>query len=125
MKRRTGNGTSAKQWLYVFWNFPFIWVVKIGISGNVKYRRKRVSESSPGFDVPIWFVRIPFAYQVEQGLHRALFFLRVPFSGSGHTERFFILAAIPAIVISLLVFLLEWTFYFALIFAAAYLISQN
>lgn len=116
-KRKTGNGTAAKQWLYIFWNIPFIWVVKIGISGNVKRRRHQVGKTSPGFDIPVWYIPIFFAYQIEQALHSGLDFLRVPwFKGSGHTERFFIIAAIPAVILSLMVFLAEWAIYFALAF---------
>lgn len=125
MKRRSGNGTAAKQFLYVFWNIPFVWVVKIGIAGDVAKRMKGVNKTSPGIDIPIWFIPIPFAYQLEQWLHRSLSFLQVPFWGSGHTERFFILAAVPAILLSLIVFLLEWGFYLSFVLFVSYLIAQS
>lgn len=114
-KRRSGNGTNARQWLYVLWNFPFVWVVKIGIAGDMKTRRRQVNRSNIGLDFPIWGLPIHYAYPLEQWLHRKLSFMRVKFfRGSGHTERFFFLAAFPAIFFSLLVFLAEWAFYFAL-----------
>lgn len=112
--RTSGNGTAAKQWIYVFWNIPFVWVVKIGIAGNVKDRHRGVDRSSPGWDIPIWFIPIFFAYQLEQAIHRGCSFLQVPFWGSGHTERFFILAAIPAVILSLLFFIAEWVVYAAM-----------
>jgi hypothetical protein len=107
-KRRTGNGTAARQWLYVLWNFPFIWTVKIGITGDLARRVRQVDESAPGWDFPIWAVKIPFAYQVEQLTHGLMGWCRVGFWGSGKTERFWLIAAIPAIILSLAVFAARW-----------------
>lgn len=107
-KSRTGNGTSAVQWLYVLWNLPFIWVVKIGIGGQLKRRKKQVDKSAPGIDLIIFALPIPFAYQVEQSLHRICAPIRVKFQGSGHTERFLFPAAIPAIILASVVFTLSW-----------------
>lgn len=112
-KRQSGNGTANKQWLYIFWNIPFIWVCKIGISGNVKTRHRQVDRTSRGIDIPVWYIRIYFAYQLEQWLHRVFSFARVRFTGSGHTERFFIIAAVPALILSLLFFIIEWAFWLA------------
>jgi len=102
-KRRSGNGTSNVQWLYVLWNVPFIWVCKIGIGGKLKKRERQVDRSAPGWDFIVFAMPIPFAYQIEQAVHRLCAPLRVKFWGSGHTERFFVLAAIPAIVATTLV----------------------
>jgi hypothetical protein len=121
MTRKSGNGTSRIQWLYVFWNFPFIWTVKVGISGDWKTRHKQVDKSAPGWDIPIWCIKIPFAYQVEQFVHGLMFWCRVGFWGSGHTERFFILAAIPAILISLAVFVIRWALWGAVVLGVLWL----
>jgi hypothetical protein len=104
--RRTGNGTARTQWLYVLWNIPFIWTVKVGISGNHKRRHREVDKSAPGWDFIVYAVRIPFAYQVEQTVHGLMAWCRVGFWGSGHTERFWVIAAVPAVVLSLAVFVL-------------------
>jgi hypothetical protein len=109
--KRTGNGTARTQWLYVLWNFPFIWTVKIGISGNHKRRRREVDKSAPGWDFIVYAVRIPFAYQVEQTVHSLMSWCRVGFWGSGHTERFWFVAAVPAVALSLVVFLLYQIFW--------------
>lgn len=120
-RRRSGNGTSARQWLYVFWNIPFIWIVKVGIAGSVKKRHSQVDRSAPGWDIPIWYIKIPFAYQLEQFIHSMMSFCRIGFWGSGHTERFFIIAAIPAIILSLVLFIIEYAFYLFIALLIAYL----
>lgn len=122
-RRRTGNGTTNRQWLYIFWNFPFIWIVKIGIGGDMWKRRKQVDKSAPGIDIPIWFIYIPFAYQLEQFIHSIMSIIQVPFWGSGHTERFFIIAAVPAIVLSLLLFIFEYLFYLAAALFIAWIVA--
>lgn len=123
MTRRSGNGTSRAQWLYILWNFPFVWVVKIGITGSLARRHKDIDKSAPGWDFPIWYIRIPFAYQVEQFVHGLMGWCRVRFWGSGHTERFWFIAAIPAIVISLAVFLVRWAVLAAVVLLAFYLFA--
>lgn len=109
-KSRTGNGTSAIQHLYHVanptlaigcvvlcilagapWWFttivsPFFILSKIGITGNIKRRMDNIKKTSPGPDVPLANVRIPFAYQIEQFFHRVLSFLHCPWFGSGKTE---------------------------------------
>ena len=107
-KRRSGNGTSNVQWLYVLGNFPFLWVVKIGIAGNLWKRERQVDRTAPGWDFVLFALYIPGAYQVEQWLHKICKPLRVSFRGSGHTERFLFPAAIPAVITSLFVFVVSW-----------------
>lgn len=107
-RRRSGNGTWNIQWFYVLWNFPCFWVVKIGITGEPITRWANIDKTSFGWDFPIYAVRIFCAYQVEQGVHRLCRIMKVYFNGSGHTERFFVLAAIPALIFSLIVFILQW-----------------
>jgi len=68
----------------------------------------QIDRSAPGWDFIIFALPIPFAWQVEQFTHRICAPFRVRFWGSGRTERFFIIAAIPAIALSLLVFAFSW-----------------
>ena len=102
MKRRrkkSGNGTKSRQWIYIFVNIPFVLLCKVGISGNVSKRRKEVSESTPGIAVPIFAMKIRNAYGVEQFIHHGFEFLNVPWFGSGKTEWFWIILAPFAIII--------------------------
>lgn len=122
--RRTGNGTNARQWLYVLINIPMIWIVKIGITGNLSKRIRQIDRSAIGWDVPIFAVKIRFAYAVEQSIHRLCARLRVRFHGSGKTERFLVLAALPAILGAVIVFVLEWIFYLSIAAGFLYLVSM-
>lgn len=94
MKRRTGNGTNASQDLYLLVYLPIPLFVKVGISGNVWQRVGFISESLPGFVVPLLYVRTPYAWTLEQWLHSCLSWLSVPFFGSGRTEWFFLPAVL-------------------------------
>lgn len=109
---RTGNNTTSTQWLYTVANptpalalaillalvgapwqvnliaSPFLILTKIGITGNRKARKRSISKSSPGPDFHLARVRVWAAYYIEQFLHRCLFFLQVPWFGSGKTEWF-------------------------------------
>lgn len=119
---RSGNGTAQRQWLYIMGNFPMLWIVKIGITGNPSARLRSVDKSAPGKDFYLFRVRIIWAYQIEQFVHALCFFLRVRFWGSGHTERFLFPAAIPAVVFGLAVFVLEkaaWLFLIYVLFQLA------
>lgn len=139
-RRRSGNGTSAKQTLYIApllipeWAvivstlllllflyittkedrnaltglyFASSWLLlafpicKIGITGNLKQRKKDIDDSTPGFIIPLAF-DIYYAYQIEQYLHRKLKFLSVRWMGTGKTEYFFSIAMIVAIPVALL-----------------------
>lgn len=100
---RTGNNTPAPQWVYVCIQFPFIFLCKIGIGGNWIRRTTDISKSSPGFLIPVFLVYIPFAYHIEQWLHRKLRRLNVGFRGSGRTEYFIVFAAAFAIPVLALV----------------------
>lgn len=100
-RKKSGNNTASAQWLYILWNFPFVWIVKIGITGYLRLRIKQVGESAPGWDIPIFAIYIPNAYGIEQLIHRLCQPLRIRFYGSGRTERFFILALLPGVLIPL------------------------
>jgi hypothetical protein len=96
-----------REWLYIMVHIPFLLIIKIGISKNTKKRRKQISDSVPGFVVPIFCLPLLYAQEIEQWLHKSLAWMNVPFVGSGKTEYFFILAIIPALITMILVFALE------------------
>jgi len=116
-KRKKTNG--AKAWplglgaLYLMVNFPLVVFCKAGITGvGVGARARNIDREMPGVPLPVAFVITPFAYQIEQLLHWLCSPLQVRFyRGSGHTEWFFIIAALPvAIVISALWLAEIWAF---------------
>lgn len=152
MARKTGNGTKAKQELYVMVWLPaaiftivaaiylatikhpaFVWLaiacpVKIGIGGNSERRRREIDNSLPG---PVWKVfsaTIRNAYGVEQSLHRALRWLNVPMMGSGKTEWFFGFAFFPAVLMAGLVWATDRIIFIALmlafLWAVAYIVGR-
>lgn len=70
MKRKTGNGTRARQYLYIMLNLPFFWKWKIGISGNAQTRAKSITNIVPGRMVIVFAARVYNAYAFEQFLLR-------------------------------------------------------
>lgn len=96
---KSGNGTAARQWIYVLWNFPYVWVTKIGITGYPDMRLRDIDRTSPGWDFRLFHVRTFGAYQLEQFLHAIFYPFKVRFRGSGHTERFLSLVIPPALLI--------------------------
>ncbi|MBI1224087.1 MAG: hypothetical protein GC192_02510 [Bacteroidetes bacterium] len=105
-KRKSGNGTSSRQWLYLYVNIPLIILVKLGVSGDFRRRAKQVGKKSIGWVVPIFAVKIPFAWHFEQSMHRFFRLFNVKYGGS---KEWYFFPIIPfAITIMLLAFLLEW-----------------
>lgn len=108
-KPKTGNIQFVKQWLYIYWNLPFFWVVKIGVTGHYWKRWIDVNKDNIGVDLPVFGIRCYLAYDIEQGNKEFCRRMRVHFfKGTGRTERFWIFAAIPAVLLSLLSFVVEW-----------------
>lgn len=104
--RKTGNGTSNRQWLYLYLHFPVVFLVKLGISGNYKRRAKQVGKQSLGWAIPIFAVKIPFAWQCEQAMHKLFKLFNFHFGGS---KEWYLLPILPiAITLMLLAFILEW-----------------
>ena len=99
------------KFIYIFVNVPYIWKCKIGISNNVKSRRKNVSKTTPGVVLPVWAVFIPFAEKLEQQLHRFFHTFKSPFhKGSGRSEWFFTLPVLPIAWLLLnFMFLVYWS----------------
>lgn len=84
------------KFIYLFINIPFIWKCKIGISRNVRRRRRSVSESTPGWVLPIWVVFVPFADGLEKSLHGFFQTFHSPFrTGSGRSEWFMTFPVLP------------------------------
>lgn len=97
--------------LYLFINFPFIWLCKIGITRRSAARRARqVDKSAPGIPIPVFILFAPFfAYYIEQFLHRLMDGLNIRYyKGDGSTEWFFILAALPALAVMVLGWMGWW-----------------
>lgn len=122
-KRKSGNGTTSRQWIYIFLNVPFILICKVGISGNVKARKKQVSDSAPGIAIPIFALKIRNAYGVEQIIHRGFEFLNVPFIGSGKSEWFWIVIIPFAVIIILSAALLRLFLYLSIVVMAFILLG--
>lgn len=121
-KRISGNGTPHRQWLYLYINVPLLVLVKIGISGNYKRRAKQVSGEVFGWSIPVFAVKIPFAFQCEQALHRLFGLFNVRFGGS--REWFLVPVAPFALAIMLLAWALEWLVYMALAFLVLWLLAH-
>ena len=86
---------------------PKLYLVKIGISRNVKNRAANITESMPGRAVPIFALPIIGAMSLEKYIHRQCAPLNRPFVGSGRTEWFYLPAAVVALGIMLIAFLVQ------------------
>ena len=86
---------------YLLINIPFFVFCKYGYTGvdvGVKKRAKGIDRAMPGIPVPVFFVVTFFAYDIEQMFHSLASPLRANFyKGDGHTETYWILAALPAL----------------------------
>ena len=122
--RRSGNNTTAAQWIYFFIHFPAFWLCKIGISGNVKRRKKEEDKSVWGFYIPVFAVWVWNAYGLEQFQHRIFKAFNRPFHGSGKTEVFIAVVLPFGILIAIIWFLLTWAFLIAVVSGALYIISN-
>lgn len=98
--------------IYIMWNFPYLWKVKIGVStfGKTRKRVKSVNSTTPGWVFPIFVSVLPWGVPgLESTLHKLLKPLHSPFTkGSGKTEWFLILALIPAIFIITVETVIRW-----------------
>lgn len=111
----SGNGTHRRQWLYLYVNIPLIIFVKIGISGDYLRRASQVNKDAFGWAIPVFAVKIPFAWQCEQALHRLFRFMSVPFGGS---REWFLLPVAPlAVAVMLFAWAVEWAFWILLVIA--------
>lgn len=95
--------------LYLMVHVPYIWFVKIGITGkSAKERARGIDRTMFGFPVPVFFCFVPGAYHIEQALHRNLAGLSARFyRGDGSSEWFWIIAAPFALAVMILIWLVE------------------
>lgn len=110
MRHKKRRDSKAGWILYLMIHIPFIWWVKIGITGRTAAKRANdIDEAVFGFPVPIFVLVIPGAYFAEQALHSFCKPLNVRFyTGDGASEWFWLPAVIPA----LLFMLAGWGLYF-------------
>ena len=80
-KRKSGNGTTAKQDLYLLVCKQYPVLFKIGISKDATERAKDISREKVGTWVAVTVIRTEFAYQIEQFLLTATIFFYWPFFG--------------------------------------------
>jgi hypothetical protein len=115
MKRSSHSQKRSSYWqtqfVYILWNIPFIWIIKIGItSRTIRKRRREIGKSAPGWDIPIFFLPLPAAKKCEDIMKKMFSWAQVPFYGSGKTERFNIIVLVPALSIMIFWFLFYWAF---------------
>ena len=89
---------------------PRLIACKTGFTGwSIGNRRKSVSKAAPGWAIPIFFVAMPFAYQLEQVLLFLLSGLRHDFyKGDGHTETHFSIATFIVLPIFVTIWWVEY-----------------
>jgi hypothetical protein len=119
-RRRSGNGTSAAQDLYVMVNLPFLWVWKIGVSRDARDRARQVSKNIPGWMVTVAAVRLRWAYAIEQWLLNATAWARVNIFGRSDREYRNILGGLPALLVVLVLLLLKYGIYLAALVGVYY-----
>lgn len=103
MKRKPTNS------IYVMWNFPFVWLIKVGISGNPGVRKKYITDSMPGVAVTILSLKTFRAKQLETFVHGLCGLFRAKWFGSGKTEWFYFPALFIALPVILIVAFLEFS----------------
>jgi len=103
--KTSGNGVIWPQFLYIMVSLPVPILCKIGISNKVSRRSDEVSKKVIGWAVPVFFVWLPFAFDLEQSLHRVFAFANVRFGGG---KEWFWLPVAPFVAVVMLVFQLFW-----------------
>lgn len=86
MRKRSGNGTSAKQWLYLLINLPNFYLCKVGITGNLKNRLRSINDEAFGYTFPVFCFRVHFAYQIEQAILNVSKPFKFSYGQSGRSE---------------------------------------
>lgn len=125
-KRRKSRQRSKKraQILYLMINFPLVFLVKIGITGNLQQRKKGVSDTTFGIAVPVLVFYLYNAHGLEQWLHRVLAPLNVRLKGSGGTEWFLVFGLIIALPILLIRQIVDFTVVVAVVMIASVVIAK-
>lgn len=125
-KRRRARKRSKKraQILYLMINFPLVFLVKIGITGNLQQRKKDISDTTIGIAVPVIAFYLYNAHGLEQWLHRVLAPLNIRLKGSGGTEWFLILALVIALPVLIIRQVFDFTVLIAVVMIAAVVIAK-
>lgn len=116
----------SKQWIYFMWNFPFFFVVKVGISRDRSTLWKRFTDidaENIGFDFPVLFLKVYGARTIEKWNKDLGSFFRMKanfFRGTGRTERFLLPGAIPVLLMTVIAFVIEWSIKLGLIILFIY-----
>lgn len=119
----------SKQWVYFMANLPFFFTIKVGISrdrSTLWNRFKCIDAQNAGWDIPIFFIKIYGARKIEEWNKRLaskLFLKANFFSGTGHTERFLVIGAIPILLASILAFVIEWVIKIGAVVSFIYLMK--
>jgi hypothetical protein len=84
---------SKGGWLlYCMVHIPCVWRFKVGITSlniGAKKRAANIDKAMFGFPLPIMVLPVPFAYAIEQEMHRIMRLWHTDFyRGDGHTEWF-------------------------------------
>lgn len=84
-------------WIYLMVHIPFVFWVKIGITGKTAgARAKEIDRAMFGFPFPIMAIYLPGVNRIEKAFHRLCSPLSVRFyKGDGHTEWFWLIAGLP------------------------------
>jgi hypothetical protein len=82
---------SKGGWLlYCMVHIPCVWRFKVGITSlniGAKKRAANIDKAMFGFPLPIMVLPVPFAYAIEQEMHRIMRAWKTDFyRGDGHTE---------------------------------------
>ena len=111
--------------LYIMVHLPFVVFWKIGITGigiGASKRAKQIGRGAFGFPIPIFFVPIPFCYDIEQWFHRMFKGLNVVFyKGDGASEFFWfpvLFFVIPIMAVVWMGYAVLITFVFDINFSA-------
>ena len=96
--------------LYLLCHFPFVFMVKVGISQNVAKRQVYIDRSLRfGKTVYLCSVKVPASRRWEKAIHQLFFWCRTSWlGGSGKTEWFVFFPAVLVIPIVLFTRLLKW-----------------
>lgn len=103
-KKRTGNNTANRQYLYLLMNVPLFFLFKIGVTGDMANRKREIDETTIGKTVVLFAGRIWAAYYIEQFLLGITFPFRFSLNGSGGSEwRLLGILVLPLMWICLLI----------------------
>lgn len=107
--------SSRGGWLlYVMVHVPGIWRFKVGITSlhiGASKRAKNIDRKMFGFPLPIMILPVPFAYRIEQEMHRIMSGFQTRFyTGDGSSEWFIIAPILFAVPVMLSI----WGIYLAI-----------